>query len=57
MLRARGPNGDKLLAVTEILSAQQISSFFSRLTAKGCQQEVQVTGQDVLVVEEQVKGS
>ena len=57
MLRARGPNGDKLLAVTEILSAQQISSFFSRLAAKGCQQEVQVTAQDVLAVEEQVNYS
>ena len=57
MLRARGPNGDKLLAVTEILSAQQISSFFSRLAAKGCQQEVQVTEQDVLAVEEQVNYS
>ena len=57
MRRARGPNGDKLLAVTEILSAQQISSFFSRLAAKGCQQEVQVTEQDVLAVEEQVNFS
>ena len=57
MRRARGPNGEKLFAVTEILSAQQISSFFSRLAAKGCQQEVQVTEQDVLAVEEQVKFS
>ena len=57
MCRARGPNGEKLFAVTEILSAQQISSFFSRLAAKGCQQEVQVTEQDVLAVEEQVNFS
>jgi len=41
MRRARGPNGEKLFAVTKILSAQQISSFFSRLAAKCCQQEVQ----------------
>ena len=53
MRRARGPNGEKLFAVTEILSAQQISSFFSRLAAKVCQQEVQVTKQ----VEEQVNFS
>ena len=57
MRRARGLNGEKLFAVTEILSAQQISSFFSRLAAKGCQQEVQVTEQDVLAVEEQVNFS
>ena len=58
MRRARGPNGEKLFAVTEILSAQQISSFFSRLAAKGCQQEVPVTEQDaVLAVEEQVNFS
>ena len=34
MRQARGPNGEELFAVTEILSAQQISSFFSRLAAK-----------------------
>ena len=57
MRRACSPNGEKLFAVTEILSAQQISSFFSRLAVKGCQQEVQVTEQDVLAVEEQVNFS
>ena len=57
MRRARGPNGEKLFAVTEILSAQQISSLFSSLAAKACQQEVQVTEQDVLAVEEQVNYS
>ena len=57
MRRARGPNRETLFAVTEILSAQQISSFFSRLAAKGCQQEGQVTEQDVLAVEEQVNFS
>ena len=45
-----GPNGERLFA-------QQISSFFSRLAAKACQQEVQVTEQDVLAVEEQVNFS
>ena len=38
------------------LFAQQISSF-SRLAAKSCQQEAQVTEQDVLAVEEQVNFS
>ena len=44
-----GPNGERLFA-------QQISSF-SRLAAKAWQQEVQVTKQDVLAVEEQVNFS
>ena len=44
-----GPNGERLFA-------QQISSF-SRLAAKACQQEAQVTEQDVLAVEEQVNFS
>ena len=42
---------------SERLFAQQISSFFSRLAAKACQQKVQVTEQDVLAVEEQVNFS
>ena len=50
MTRARGPNGDRLFAVTEFLSAQQISSFFSSLAAKVRQKEVQVTEQDALAV-------
>jgi len=54
MRRARGPNGDRLFVVTEFLSAQQISSFFSRLAAKARQKEVQVTEQDALAVEEEV---
>jgi len=56
MRRARGPNGEKF-AVTEFLSAQQVSSFFSRLATKLCQQEVQVTEQVVLAAEEQVNFS
>ena len=54
MRRARGPNGDRLFVVTEFLSAQQISPFFSRLAAKARQKEVQVTEQDALAVEEEV---
>ena len=50
MRRARG---DRLLAVTEFLSAQQISSFFSRLAAKPRQKEVHVREQDALAVEEE----
>ena len=57
MRRARGPNGEKLFAVTEFLSSHQVPIFFSRLAAKACQQEVQVTEQDVLAVEEQVNFS
>ena len=45
--RARGPNGERLFAVTEFLSTPQLSPFFSRLAAKAGQQEVQVTEQDV----------
>jgi len=44
------PNGERLFAVTEFLSAQQVSSFFSRFAPKACRQEVQVTEQDVLAV-------
>ena len=46
---ARGPNGDRLFSVTTFLSAQQISSFFSRLAAKARQKEVHVTEQDALL--------
>ena len=54
MRRARGPNGDRLFAVTTFLSAQQISSFFSRLAAKARKKEAHVTEQDALAVEEEV---
>ena len=43
MRRARDPNGDRLFPVTTFLSAQQISSLFSRLAAKARQKEVHVT--------------
>ena len=54
---ACGPNGDMLFAVTEFLSAEQISSLFSRLAAKARQKEVKVTEQDALAVEEEVNFS
>ena len=57
MRRARGPNGDRLFSVTTFLSAQQISSFSSRLAAKARQKEVHVTEQDALAVEEEVNFS
>jgi len=44
-IELEGPNRERLFA-------QQISSFFSRLAPEACQQEVQVTEQDVLAVEE-----
>ena len=57
MRRARGPNGDRLIAATEFLSAQQISSFFFHLDAKSHQKEVQVKEQDALAVKEEVNFS
>ena len=53
MRRARGPDGERLFIATEYLSPQQISSYFSRLSAK-LRQQVQVTEQDVLAAEEQL---
>ena len=50
-------SGDRVFAVTAFLSAQQISSFFSRLAAKARQKEVKVTEQDALAVEEEVNFS
>ena len=49
--RVRGPNGDRLFAATEFLSAQQISSSVFRLAAKARQKEVQVKEQDTRAVE------
>ena len=57
MRRARRPNGERLFAATEFLSAQQISSFFFRLAAKARQKEVQVKKQDAFAVEEEVNFS
>ena len=53
MRRARGPDGDRLFIATEYLSPQQVSSYFSRLSAK-LRQQVQVTEQDLLAAEEQL---
>ena len=57
MRRVRGPNGDRLFAATEFLSAQQISSFFFRLAAKARLKEVQGKEQDARAVEEEVNFS
>ena len=54
---AHSPNGDRLFAETEFLSAQQISSFFFRLAEKARQKEVQVKDQDALAVEEVINFS
>ena len=51
--RARGKDGERLFGVSEFLTPQQESSFFSRLAAKLRQQQVEVTPQDILAAEEQ----
>lgn len=53
MRRARGADGERMFGVTEFLSQQQVSSFFSRLAAKRRKQQAQVTEEDVLAVEEE----
>ena len=53
MRRARGKDGERLFGVLEFLTPQQVSSFFSRLAAKLRQQQVEVTPQDIIAVEEQ----
>ena len=50
---ARGKDGERLFGVSEFLTPQQVSSFFSRLAAKLRQQQVEVTPQDILAAEEQ----
>ena len=51
--RARGKDGERLFGVSEFLTPQQVSSFFSRLSGKLRQQQVEVTPQDILAAEEQ----
>ena len=53
MRRARGVDGERLFVVAEFLSPQQVSSYFSRLSAKRRQLQAQITEQDVLAVEEE----
>ena len=53
MRRARGVDGERLFVVAEFLSPQQVSSYFSRLSAKRRQLQAQVTEQYVLAVEEE----
>ena len=57
MRRARGTDGERLFCVSEFLTPQQVSSFFSRLAAKLRQQQPEVTPQDVLAAEEQINYS
>ena len=53
MRRARGKDGGRLFGVSEFLTPQQVSSFFSHLAAKLRQQQLEVTPQDILAAEEQ----
>jgi len=51
MRRALGPNGERLFKVSEFLSSQQISSYFSRLAAKSRQQSEDID--DIQAAEEE----
>ena len=53
MRRSRGKDGERLFVVSEFLTPQQVSSFFSRLALKVRQQQVEVLEEDALAVEEQ----
>ena len=57
MRRAKGLNGERLLGVPEILTTQQVASFFSRMAAKVKQQTAPcaqaVTEQDLVAMEEE----
>ena len=53
MRRSRGKDGERLFIVSEFLTPQQVSSFFSRLALKVRQQQVEVSEEDALAVEEQ----
>ena len=55
---SRCKDGERLFVVSEFLTLQQVSSFFSRLALKVCQQQVEVSRrlrsqEDTLAVEEQ----
>ena len=53
MCCSRCKDGERLFVVSEFLTLQQVSSFFSRLALKVCQQQVEVSQEDTLAVEEQ----
>lgn len=53
MRYARGADGKRLFCLSEFLTTQQVSSFFSRMAAKVRQKNVQVATQDVLAAQEQ----
>ena len=50
---SRCKDGERLFVVSEFLTLQQVSCFFSRLALKVCQQQVEVSQEDTLAVEEQ----
>ena len=50
---SRCKDGEWLFVVSEFLTLQQVSSFFSWLALKVCQQQVEVSQEDILAVEEQ----
>lgn len=53
MRRSQGTDGEWLFCVSEFLTTQQVSSFFSWLALKVRQQQVEVSPEDVLAAEEQ----
>ena len=48
MRHARGEDGHRLFGVTEFLSVEQVSSFFSRMAAKVRQQKITITEADAV---------
>ena len=49
---AYGEDGNRLFSVTEFLSVEQVSSFFSRLATKIKQQKIAVTEADAVAADE-----
>ncbi len=50
--QAYGEDGNRLFSVTEFLSVEQVSSFFSRLATKIKQQKIAVTEADAVAADE-----
>ncbi|CAB4043847.1 Hypothetical predicted protein, partial [Paramuricea clavata] len=53
MRHARGEDGQRLFGVTEFLSDEQVSSFFSRMAAKVRQQKITITEADAAAAVEE----
>ncbi|CAB4018789.1 Retrovirus-related Pol poly from transposon 412 [Paramuricea clavata] len=53
MRHARGEDGHRLFGVTEFLSVEQVSSFFSRMAAKVRQQKITITEADAAAAVEE----